>query len=362
MVPINKVKEIISKHDQLEKELSSGNIDPKLFAKKSKEYSDLAEIISIAREYVNFDNEKKDLNNMLEDKSNDKEILDLAEKDLNELIKKKEKYENDLKLFLLPKDDDDNKNAIVEIRAGTGGLEASLFCADLFKMYERVCSKKKWRLEIINISKSEAGGFKEVIFSVSGNDIYSYLKYESGVHSVQRIPETETQGRVHTSAATVAVLPEAEEVDVAIKDSDLRIDVFRAGGPEGNQSIQQIAPLEQHLPSGVVVSQQDEKSQHKNKAKALKILRSRVYEAEREKKDLERSNNRRSQIGSGDRSERIRTYNFPQGRVTDHSINLTLHKLEEFLSGEIHEEMNQELRLKEQNLKLENLSSWKHLN
>ena len=358
MVPINKVKEIITKHNSLEKELSSGRIDPKLFAKKSKEYSNLEGIIKIARKYVNFENEKNDLLNMVQDKSNDREMIDLAEKDLDELIKKKEKYENDLKLFLLPKDEDDNKNAIVEIRAGTGGLEASLFCADLFKMYEKVCSKKKWKLEIINISKSEAGGFKEVTFLVNGDDIYSYLKYESGVHRVQRIPETETQGRVHTSAATVAVLPEAEEVDVEIKESDLRIDVFRAGGP-GGQSVNTTdsAVRITHIPSGVVVSQQDEKSQHKNKAKALKILRSRVYEAEKTKKDQERSSNRRNQIGTGDRSERIRTYNFPQGRVTDHRINLTLHKLSEFLSGEIHEEMNQELRLKEQNLKLENLNS-----
>ena len=358
MIPLDKVRDIINKHNTLEKELSSGSIDPKLFAKKSKDYSNLGEIINIAREYINFENEKKDLINLIEDKSNDKEIVELAEKDLNDLIKRKEKYENDLKVFLLPKDEDDNKNAIVEIRAGTGGLEASLFCADLFKMYEKVCSKKKWKLELINISKSEAGGYKEVIFLVNGEDIYSYLKYESGVHRVQRIPKTETQGRVHTSAATVAVLPEAEEVDVEIKDSDLRIDVFRAGGP-GGQSVNTTdsAVRITHIPSGVVVSQQDEKSQHKNKAKALKILRSRVYESEKRKKDQERSSNRRSQIGTGDRSERIRTYNFPQGRVTDHRINLTLHKLDEFLSGEIHEEMNQELRLQEQNLKLESLNT-----
>ena len=356
MVPIEKVKDIITQHDTLEKELSSGNIDPKLFAKKSKEYSRLGRIISVARKFINFESEKKDLLNMVQDKTNDQEMIELAQKDLNELIEKKEKYESELKLFLLPKDEDDDKNAIVEIRAGTGGLEASLFCSDLFKMYEKVCSKKKWQLEIINISKSEAGGFKEVIFSVNGNDIYSYLKYESGVHRVQRIPETETQGRVHTSAATVAVLPEAEDVDIEIKESDLRIDVFRAGGP-GGQSVNTTdsAVRITHIPSGVVVSQQDEKSQHKNKAKALKILRSRVYEAEKIKKDKERSSNRKSQIGTGDRSERIRTYNFPQGRVTDHRINLTLHKLEEFLSGEIHEEMNEGLRLKEQDLKLQNL-------
>ena len=356
MIPIQKVKDIIVRHDNLEKELSSGQVDTKLFAKKSKEYSNLGNIILIAKEYINFENEKKGLEQILEDKNNDSEMIEMAKRDLNEMEGKKIKYENELKIFLLPKDEDDDKNAIIEIRAGTGGLEASLFCADLFKMYEKVCSKKKWQLELINISKSEAGGFKEVIFSVSGNDIYSYLKYESGVHRVQRIPKTETQGRVHTSAATVAVLPEAEDVDIQIKESDLRIDVFRAGGP-GGQSVNTTdsAVRITHIPSGVVVSQQDEKSQHKNKAKALKILRSRVYEAEKRKKDLERSSNRRSQIGTGDRSERIRTYNFPQGRVTDHRINLTLHKLDEFLSGEIHEEMNQELRLKDQNIKLESL-------
>ena len=356
MIPLQKVKDIISKHNDLEKELSSGKIEPKLFSKKSKEYSNLGSIISTAKEYLNFENEMKGLKQILNDKNNDVEMIEMAKKDLGEMEDKKNLFENKLKIFLLPKDEDDDKNAIVEIRAGTGGLEASLFCADLFKMYEKVCSKKKWKIEIINISKSEAGGYKEVIFSVNGNDIYSYLKYESGVHRVQRIPKTETQGRVHTSAATVAVLPEAEEVDIQIKDTDLRIDVFRAGGP-GGQSVNTTdsAVRITHIPSGVVVSQQDEKSQHKNKAKALKILRSRVYEAEKRKRDQERSSNRRDQIGTGDRSERIRTYNFPQGRVTDHRINLTIHKLEEFLSGEIHEEMNEQLRLKEQNLKLENM-------
>ena len=357
MIPQEKVHSLVSKYDNLEKELSTGTIDSKTFAQKSKEYSDLGGIIVMAREFLKFDNDKKDLENILGDENSDSEMKNLAEKELEVLKQKKIDHTNKLKIFLLPKDEDDSKNAIVEIRAGTGGLEASLFCADLFKMYEKVCSKKKWKLEIINISKSEAGGFKEVIFLVNGNDIYSYLKYESGVHRVQRVPETETQGRVHTSAATVAVLPEAEEVDIQIKEADLRIDVFRAGGP-GGQSVNTTdsAVRITHLPTGVVVSQQDEKSQHKNKAKALKILRSRVYEAEKRKKDKERADNRKNQIGSGDRSERIRTYNFPQGRVTDHRINLTLHKLEEFLSGEIHEEMNEGLRLKEQDLKLQNLT------
>ena len=357
MIPIEKVKLLLTKHQDIEKELSSGKLDANNFKDKSKEYSELNEIVPYARKYLNFEKEKKDLDNILNDKAADKEMILLAKKELAELISNKDINENKIKIFLLPKDEDDKKNAIVEIRAGTGGLEATLFCSDLFKMYEKVCAKKKWKMEIINISKSDAGGFKEIIFNVLGNDIYSYLKYESGVHRVQRVPETETQGRVHTSAATVAVLPEVEDIDIKIKDSDLRIDVFRAGGP-GGQSVNTTdsAVRITHLPSGVVVSQQDEKSQHKNKAKALKILRARVYESEKRKKDKERSQDRKSQIGSGDRSERIRTYNFPQGRVTDHRINLTLHKLEEFLSGEIHEEMNESLRLKEQNLKLMELN------
>ena len=329
----------------------------KTLQKKSKEYSSLEEIIQCARKYLNFENQKKELDKMINEQNTDKEMQELAQKELKQLIETKQRNEKTLKLYLLPKDEVDKKNAILEIRAGTGGLEASLFAADLYKMYEKVCHKKKWNMEVISISKSDAGGLKEAILSITGNNIYSTLKYESGVHRVQRVPETETQGRVHTSAATVAVLPEAEDVDVKVEEKDLRIDVFRSSGP-GGQSVNTTdsAVRITHLPTGIVVSQQDEKSQHKNKAKAIKILRARIYDAEREKRNIERAQDRKSKIGTGDRSERIRTYNFPQGRVTDHRINFTLHKLEEFLNGEVFDEMTENLSIQDQEMKLEYLN------
>ena len=356
MIPIDKVRDLISKHRILEKELSSSKIDKKSFAEKSKEYSNLNEIINEAKEYSNFENTKKDLEKIINDNKSDNEMIELAKSELENLEKNYSTIEKKIKLFLLPKDDADTKNAIIEIRAGTGGLEASLFASDLFKMYEKISNKKKWIIEIISISKSDAGGLKEVIAAVKGKNIYSSLKYESGVHRVQRVPDTETQGRVHTSAATVAVLPEAEEVDVKIEDKDLRIDVFRSSGP-GGQSVNTTdsAVRITHIPSGIVVSQQDEKSQIRNKEKGLKILRSRIYELERQKRDEMRSKERKSKIGTGDRSERIRTYNFPQGRVTDHRINLTLHKLEEFMQGEIFDEMIENLTLQAQEEELKNL-------
>ena len=357
MVPIKKVEDLINKHSNLEKELSSGNVDKKLFAEKSKEYSDLNEIIKEAKDYISFEKNKNDLEKIINDSSSDKEIKEIAYMELQEIVKKHNNNEKKIKLFLLPKDEADSKNAIIEIRAGTGGLEASLFASDLFKMYEKISHKKKWTLEIISISKSDAGGLKEVIAAIKGKNIYSSLKYESGVHRVQRVPDTETQGRVHTSAATVAVLPEAEEVDVKIEDKDLRIDVFRSSGP-GGQSVNTTdsAVRITHIPTGIVVSQQDEKSQIRNKEKGLKILRSRIYELERQKRDEIRSKDRKSKIGTGDRSERIRTYNFPQGRVTDHRINLTLHKLEEFMQGEIFDAMIENLTLQAQEEELKNLN------
>ena len=357
MLPINKVEGLISRHVLLEKELSQGSIDRKIFAEKSKEYSDLNEIIVEAKDYVLFEKNKNDLEKIINDSKSEKEIKEMAELEIEELIKKNEINEKKIKLFLLPKDEADAKNAIIEIRAGTGGLEASLFASDLFKMYEKVSHNKKWNLEVISISKSDAGGLKEVIATIKGKNIYSSLKYESGVHRVQRVPDTETQGRVHTSAATVAVLPEAEEVDVKIEDKDLRIDVFRSSGP-GGQSVNTTdsAVRITHIPSGIVVSQQDEKSQIRNKEKGLKILRSRIYELERKKRDEARSKDRKNKIGTGDRSERIRTYNFPQGRVTDHRINLTLHKLEEFMQGEIFDEMVENLTLRAQEEELKNLN------
>ena len=356
-LPLKKVMEILEKHSDLEKDLSGTNLDNKSYAQKSKQYSDLSEIIHYALEFSNFDKNKKDLEKIITDNDSEKDMKELAKLELEDLKKKHIENENKLKIFLLPKDEADAKNAILEIRAGTGGLEASLFASDLFKMYEKVCNKKKWKLEVISLSKSDAGGLKEVIASIKGKNIYSSLKYESGVHRVQRVPDTETQGRVHTSAATVAVLPEAEEVDVKIEDKDLRIDVFRSSGP-GGQSVNTTdsAVRVTHIPSGIVVSQQDEKSQIRNREKALKILRSRLYEFERKKIDDQRSKDRKSKIGSGDRSERIRTYNFPQGRVTDHRINLTLHKLEEFMQGEIFDSVIENLELQAQEEQLKSLN------
>ena len=321
----------------------------KKYAEYSKEYSDLSEIVKQAKEYLSYQKDSNDLNNIINDENSDVEMKEFATNELENLKNNFLINEKKIKLFLLPKDIADSKNAIIEIRAGTGGLEASLFASDLYKMYEKICQKKNWSVEIISISKSDAGGLKEVIALIKGKNIYSSLKFESGVHRVQRVPDTETQGRVHTSAATVAVLPEAEDLDIRLDEKDLRIDVFRSSGP-GGQSVNTTdsAVRITHIPSGIVVSQQDEKSQIRNKEKGLKILRSRIYDFERQKIDQERSKDRKSKIGSGDRSERIRTYNFPQGRVTDHRINLTLHKLEEFMEGEIFDEIIESLSLQAQ--------------
>ena len=349
MLPIAKVKNLIDRHTKLEKELSSGKIEKKKYAEISKEYSDLNDIVRYAKEYLTYQKDTEDLKNIINDKSSDTEMKKFAISELENLERNYQINEKKIKLFLLPKDVADSKNAIIEIRAGTGGLEASLFASDLYKMYEKVSQKKNWNIEIISISKSDAGGLKEIVALIKGKNIYSSLKYESGVHRVQRVPDTETQGRVHTSAATVAVLPEAEDIDIKIDDKDLRVDVFRSSGP-GGQSVNTTdsAVRITHIPTGIVVSQQDEKSQIRNKEKGLKILRSRIYDFERQKIDKERSQDRKSKIGTGDRSERIRTYNFPQGRVTDHRINLTLHKLEEFMEGEIYDEMFESLSLQAQ--------------
>ena len=354
MLPINKVKEIISRYETLEKTLSQTDIDKNTYVKNSKEYSSIGDIIIDVKNYIKIVEDKEGSEKILEDKSADKELKEMAELELNEIKEKIGEIETKIKIFMLPKDEADEKNAIIEIRAGTGGLEASLFAGDLFEMYKKVASNNGWKTQIISISDSDAGGYKEVVFSVTGKNVFSKLKFESGVHRVQRVPKTETQGRVHTSAATVAVLPEAEDVDVKIDENELRIDVFRSSGP-GGQSVNTTdsAVRITHIPSGIVVSQQDEKSQHKNKAKALKILRSKLYELERSKLEKERSSARKSQIGSGDRSERIRTYNFPQGRVTDHRINLTLHKLSDFLSGDVFSEISDALQIQFQEQQLE---------
>ena len=338
MIPTKTIEELILKHSTLEKDLSSGAIDKKLFAEKSKEYYDVNEIIENAKKYLSYEDDKKDLEKILDDSFADKELKEMAELELSDLKTEFEKNEKKLKLFLLPKDEADKKNAIIEIRAGTGGLEASLFASDLFKMYEKVSHKKKWVLELISISRSDAGGLKEVIASIKGTNIYSTLKYESGVHRVQRVPDTETQGRVHTSAATVVILPVAEEVDVELKVSDLRRDTYRASGAGGQHvNKTESAVRLTHLPTGLVVECQDGRSQHKNLEHAMQVMRTRLFEQERQKQDAERSENRKVLVSSGDRSAKIRTYNFPQGRVTDHRIGFTSHALPSILAGDLTE-------------------------
>ena len=334
-----KLNDILENFSNLEEKLNNLNSNNfSDYAKLSKEYSDLKPLIDRINQFFKCEKEAKDLDELLI--SEDEEIKAEAINEKNILLEKKQKTEDEIKVLLIPKDSSDEKNAIVEIRAGTGGEEAALFASDLFRMYLKFSELHNWKCEVMDISETDHDGIKEVVLNISGESVFGTLKFESGTHRVQRVPETESGGRIHTSAATVAVLPEASDIDVDVLEKDLRIDIFRSSGP-GGQSVNTTdsAVRITHIPTGVVSQCQDEKSQHKNKAKALKVLRSRIYELERQKKDEERALSRKSQVGSGDRSERIRTYNFPQGRVTDHRISLTLYKLEQILNGENLEEI-----------------------
>ena len=330
------LEKVLARRDEIESKLAeSGALDPDELTRLSKELAELRPVADQAEKVRGMRTDLAEAKAMLEDADGDQGIADLAGEEIERINSSLPDEEQALQMLLLPKDKDDARNAILEVRAGTGGEEAALFAGDLFGMYQRFASNQGWKFEVMDVSETGIGGYKEASAAISGSDVFARLKFESGVHRVQRVPETESGGRIHTSAATVAVLPEAEEVDIDIDENDLRIDVFRSSGP-GGQSVNTTdsAVRITHVPTGIVVSQQDEKSQHKNRAKAMKILRARIYDAERAKQQAERAASRKGQIGSGDRSERIRTYNFPQGRVTDHRINLTLHKLDKVIAGE----------------------------
>jgi peptide chain release factor 1 len=352
-----KLDRLVTRHAELARAMEAGGAgNPQAFVKMSKEYAELSPVVETVTALRKAEAETKELESLMRDASADAEMRELAEQEYKALRARLPELEQRLKVMLLPKDEADERNAILEVRAGTGGEEASLFAAELFRMYQRYADIHRWRVEVMQISETGLGGCKEATALISGQGVFARLKFESGVHRVQRVPATEASGRIHTSAATVAVLPEAEEVDIQIDDKDLRIDVYRSSGP-GGQSVNTTdsAVRITHLPTGIVVIQQDEKSQHKNRAKAMKVLRARLYEAERERSEAERARTRKSQVGTGDRSERIRTYNFPQGRVTDHRINLTLHKLDRVLAGEALDEIIEALTADDQATRLAEL-------